>query len=229
MPAPAPITADMRRGHEQRGRGRVPRAGGSPSRSPPRLRAASGGTPAGAGKSCGPYPDRRSIGTVGSSRRRSSREGRGVQTGRLVRCGSCFEGAARTLCATCASRMRFLGARLSSCSSSSVAECTRETCTEPEAARVSRAQIAQLRAHRLLRRRPERSGRRRRRPGHHLAGVRAPPPYGLAHLLQPLAAGVPGSRPAPRRVGRPPARARAGAGAPRGSRTSARSRSSESR
>ena len=61
MPAPAPITADMEAATSMAaspGRDvRVVVAVGA---------AGSGCTPAGAGKSCGPYPGRRSIGTVGS-------------------------------------------------------------------------------------------------------------------------------------------------------------------
>ena len=63
-PAPAPITADIdaatRSVPSRKREGRVAVAVAT---APP---GASGGTPAGAGKSAGPYPDRRSIGTVGS-------------------------------------------------------------------------------------------------------------------------------------------------------------------
>ena len=64
MPAPAPMTADMDAATSIAASRGLRRPGGwSPSRSP---ELGSGGTPAGAGKSCGRYPGNRSIGTVGS-------------------------------------------------------------------------------------------------------------------------------------------------------------------
>ncbi len=63
MPAPAPITADSDAATSTAARFRLGRTAVAVAEAPV---GGSGGTPAGAGKSCGAKPGTRSIGTVGS-------------------------------------------------------------------------------------------------------------------------------------------------------------------